>query len=327
MKAIQTESLTKIYHRRQIALNGVNLEVERGTVLGVVGQNGAGKTTLVKLMLGLHRPTAGRVFLLDRPMTPNNAALRRRLGYLPADPRFPAGSTPIGYLNFVARLCGMTHKDRQTRLAHLLRAVELLPVAGEPISVFSTGMRARLAIAASLINDPEILIWDEPAQGLDPEARRTMLDLVKGLATAKTLVICSHHLPDVLEICARVLILHEGQVVFLGAAEELKSALRPNQVELQLAGDRKDLTEALKGLQDLKELANSVLQKNILRIEFAPEGSRAAALASVLMTLVDHRLELLDLRLAGEPTEQVIAKLLRKEGSRGLTRAYQAVAS
>src|SRR4051794_3758044 len=114
-KAVLTESLTKIYQHRHIALNCVDLAVDRGAVLGILGQNGAGKTTLVKLLLGLQAPTAGRVYILGRHMSPNAAALRSRIGYLPADPRFPHGMTAIQYLDFVGRLHGLLRKTRRPR--------------------------------------------------------------------------------------------------------------------------------------------------------------------------------------------------------------------
>src|SRR5436190_16826936 len=104
---VETTRLTKIYQNRQIALNDATLRIEPGTVLGLLGPNGAGKTTLLRLILGLHRPTAGVVKVFDKTMTPNAATLRRRIGYIPTNPRFPRGMTPITYLDFVARLFGL----------------------------------------------------------------------------------------------------------------------------------------------------------------------------------------------------------------------------
>src|SRR5687767_7569523 len=176
---VESFKLTKIYQNRQIALNDVALQLEPGCVLGLLGHNGAGKTTLLRLVLGLHRPTAGWVKVFGQTMTPNSAALRRRIGYIPTNPQFPRGMTPITYLDYIARLFGITAEVRKPRLASLIRAVNLLNVSGDPIEGFSNGMTARLAVACSLINDPDLLIWDEPTHGLDPEGRRSMLDLIK----------------------------------------------------------------------------------------------------------------------------------------------------
>src|SRR5882724_11182833 len=194
---VETFKLTKIYQNRQIALNDVTLKMEPGCVLGLLGPNGAGKTTFLRLVLGLHRPTAGWVKVFGRKMGPNAADLRRRIGYIPTNPQFPRFMTPITYLDYMARLCGLPADVRKPRLASLIRAVDLLGASGHPISRFSTGMTARLAVAASLINEPDLLVWDEPTHGLDPEARRSMLELIKTLSREKTLIVSSHNLSDI----------------------------------------------------------------------------------------------------------------------------------
>src|ERR1700680_2255636 len=139
---VQTYKLTKIYQNRQIALNDVTLKIEPGCVLGLLGHNGAGKTTLLRLILGLHRPTAGWVKVFGRYMGPNAAALRCRIGYIPTNPQFPRGMTPISYLDYMARLFGLPLDVRKPRLASLIRAVDLLHASGDPIDGFSGGMTA-----------------------------------------------------------------------------------------------------------------------------------------------------------------------------------------
>ena len=127
---VETEHLTKIYQNRQIALNDVSLAIEPGCVLGLLGPNGAGKTTFLRLVLGLHRPTAGWVKVFGKYMTPNAADLRRRIGYIPTNPQFPGGMTPITYLDYIARLFGLPRNVRKPRLASLIRAVDLLAHSG-----------------------------------------------------------------------------------------------------------------------------------------------------------------------------------------------------
>src|SRR3954470_18540199 len=184
---VETYKLTKIYQNRQIALNDVTLRIEPGCVMGLLGANGAGKTTLLRLVIGLHRPTAGWVKVFGKTMTPNSADLRRRIGYIPTNPQFPRAMTPITYLDYMARLFGLPKEVRKPRLASLIRAVDLLGASGDRIGGFSNGMTSRLAVATSLINEPELLIWDEPTHGLDPEARRSMLELIKTLGRDKAL--------------------------------------------------------------------------------------------------------------------------------------------
>src|SRR6185312_6022497 len=137
---VETQNLTKIYQNRQIALNDVSLSIEPGSVLGLLGPNGAGKTTLLRLILGLHRPTAGWAKVFGQTMTPNAAPLRCRMGYIPTNPQFPRGMTPITYLDYIARLFGLPLEVRKPRLASLIRAVDLLHVSGDRIEGFSNGM-------------------------------------------------------------------------------------------------------------------------------------------------------------------------------------------
>src|SRR5437763_4438711 len=176
---VETAHLTKIYQNRQIALNDVSLRIEPGCVLGLLGPNGAGKTTLLRLVLGLHRPTAGWVKVFGKTMTPNAADLRRRIGYIPTNPQFPRGMSPITYLDYMARLFGLPAGVRKPRLASLIRAVDLLAVSGEPIAGFSNGRTSRRAVAASLMNETDVLIWDEPTDGLDIEAKCSMIEMMK----------------------------------------------------------------------------------------------------------------------------------------------------
>ncbi len=131
---VETYKLTKIYQNRQIALNDVTLRLEPGCVLGLLGANGAGKTTLLRLILGLHRPTAGWAKVFGKTMSPNAADLRRRIGYIPTNPQFPHGMTPITYLDYMARLFGLPAEVRKPRLASLIRAVDLLNASGDQIA-------------------------------------------------------------------------------------------------------------------------------------------------------------------------------------------------
>jgi ABC-2 type transport system ATP-binding protein len=320
---VETFKLTKIYQNRQIALNDVTLKIEPGCVLGLLGPNGAGKTTFLRLILGLHRPTAGWVKVFSKFMTPNAAGLRRRIGYIPTNPQFPTGMSPIAYLDYMARLFGLSSDVRKPRLASLIRAVDLLAVSGDPIAGFSNGMTARLAVATSLINEPDLLIWDEPTHGLDPEARRSMLDLIKSLAKEKTLVVSSHNLSDIDEVCNHAAVLSRGQLIYCGSLQDLKGRMRRNHYELDLEGDQKAIakaTQAIKGFQDFKSV--SVRQRR-LELRMSDDAINTSALANVFMTLADNKVTLVSIRSIGQQTEQAFLDLVEKEESRGFARAYQ----
>jgi ABC-2 type transport system ATP-binding protein len=319
---VETHKLTKIYQNRQIALNDVSLAIEPGCVLGLLGPNGAGKTTLLRLILGLHRPTAGWVKVCGKKMGPNAASLRRKIGYIPTHAQFPPGMTPIVYLDFMARLFGLPAQVRKPRLASLLRAVGLLEVSGDPIASFSNGMTARLAVAASLINEPELLIWDEPTHGLDPEARRSMLELIKNLSRDKTLIVSSHNLSDIDEVCNHAAVLSRGHLIFFGTLQDLKGRMRRNHYELDLEGDQKAIGKAAAVIKSLPEFKAVTVRQRRLELRLNDDVSNSSVLANVFLTLADNKIDLVSIRSVGQQTEQAFLELVEKEESRGLARAY-----
>jgi ABC-2 type transport system ATP-binding protein len=320
---VESFKLTKIYQNRQIALNDVTLRLEPGCVLGLLGPNGAGKTTLLRLILGLHRPTAGWVKVFGKMMTPNAAALRCRIGYIPTNPQFPRGMTPITYLDYIARLFGIPMGVRKPRLASLIRAVDLLGVSGDSIAGFSNGMTARLAVATSLINEPDLLIWDEPTHGLDPEARRSMLDLIKSLAREKTLIVCSHNLSDIDEVCNHAAVLSRGHLIYFGSLQDLKGRMRKNHYELDLEGDQKAIAKATQVIKGLADFKGVVMRQRRLELRIADDANNTSALANLFMTLADNKVNLVSIRSVGQQTEQAFLDLVEKEESRGFARAYQ----
>ncbi len=305
------------------ALDGVALEISPGEILGLLGPNGAGKTTLLRLVLGLHRPTAGWVKVFGQTMTPNAADLRRRIGYIPTNPQFPRGMTPITYLDYIARLFGLPADIRKPRLASLIRAVDLLGASGDPIAGFSNGMTARLAVATCLINEPDLLIWDEPTHGLDPEARRSMLELIKTLSREKTLILSSHNLGDIDEVCNHAAVLSRGHLIFCGSLQDLKGRMRRNHYELDLEGEQKSITKAVQAIKNLGDFKNVSARQRRLELHLKEDAVNTSALANVFMTLADNKVTLVSIRSAGQQTEQAFLDLVEKEESRGFARAYQ----
>jgi len=320
---VETQHLTKIYQNRQIALNDATLTIEPGCVLGLLGPNGAGKTTFLRLVLGLHRPTAGFAKVFGKVVSPNAADVRRRIGYIPTNPQFPKGMTPITYLDYIARLFGLPAGVRKPRLATLIRAVDLLPHSGDPIVHFTPGQTARLAVAASLLNDPDLLIWDEPTHGLDIEARRSMLELIKTLAAEKTLILSSHNLTDVDEVCNHAAVLNKGQLIFHGSLQDLKGRIKKNHYELDLDGDQKSITKAVAALRGLKDATQVLLRQRRLEIKFGDDTPNSALLAQMFQVLADHKVTLITVRSVGMQTEQAYLDLVEREESRGFARLYK----
>lgn len=220
--AIETEDLHKKYvtlRRKEIpALNGVSLSVERGTVFGLLGPNGAGKTTLVKILLGLADATSGYARLLGGH--PGDTKARRRIGYLPEQMRLPDYIKGPAFLRYMGRLNGVPSATLKKRIPQLLEQVGLGGVK-KPAKAYSKGMLQRLGLAQALLNDPELLILDEPTDGLDPLGRKQVRDLLLALkAAGKTIFLNSHMLSEVEQVCDRVVILHQGLVARAATPDE-----------------------------------------------------------------------------------------------------------
>jgi ABC-2 type transport system ATP-binding protein len=223
--ALAAEGLTKVYRsgigRRPVrALHGLDLRVSRGSVFGLLGPNGAGKTTLVKLALGIARPTAGRVSLLGLPG--GDVRARARVGYLPENHRYPTHLTGAQVLDFFGRLSGIRNPERAARVEALLRRVRMSEWGATPVRKYSKGMMQRLGMAQAILNQPDLLILDEPTDGVDPVGRREIRDLLlEQKARGATIFLNSHLLSEVERLCDRVAILKEGRLVREGGVEQL----------------------------------------------------------------------------------------------------------
>src|SRR5437773_3947454 len=221
MPVIETINLTKDYavgfwrKRPRRVLDDLNLAVESGEVFGLLGPNGAGKSTTLKLILRLIFPTRGTISIFGADWS--DASLRARIGFLPENPSFYDNLTAEEFLKYAGSLFGLAPGERRRRAAQLLEQVGLAEVADIPVRRYSKGMVQRLGIAQALVNDPDLVILDEPMSGLDPLGRREVRDLILELKAArKTVVFSTHILPDAETLCDRVAILHRGRLQGLG---------------------------------------------------------------------------------------------------------------
>jgi ABC-2 type transport system ATP-binding protein len=223
--AIETRDLTKIYvsrwTRREVrAIDGVSLQVARGTIFGLLGPNGAGKTTFVKTLLSAVRPTNGSALIFGRDASDPSA--RRPIGYLPENHRFPTYFTGAGMLDFYAALSGVDAARRKKLIPEQLELVGLGQWASMRIGKYSKGMLQRLGLAQALIHSPEILILDEPTDGVDPVGRRQIRDILGQFeARGVTIFVNSHLLAEVETLCREVAILHKGKVALSGKMHDL----------------------------------------------------------------------------------------------------------
>jgi ABC-2 type transport system ATP-binding protein len=237
LEAVKTEGLTKHFYdplRRQavIAVDNLDLVVEKGEIFGFLGPNGAGKTTTIKMLLGLIFPTSGQAWVLGNPI--GDKKTREKISYMPENPYFYDFMTGEDLLFFYGSLFGLKGKALRDKVDELLELVGLSEHRKKELRGYSRGMLQRIGIAQALLNDPELLILDEPTSGLDPIAHKEVRELfIRLKENGKTILLCSHQLSDVEMVCDRVGIMNKGKLVKLGRLEEL---LRVGEMEITVEG-------------------------------------------------------------------------------------------
>lgn len=220
------------------ALHGVSATFAGGA-LGLLGPNGAGKSSMLRAILGLVPPSSGTVAAFGEPVRRAGPALRRRFGYMPERDSYVGGISGVRGLAHFAEVCGLPPEESMMRAHDLLHFVGLGEERYREVGTYSVGMRQRYKLAAALVHDPDILFLDEPTNGLDPQGRRRMLDLIHRVRTehGKHLILASHLLPDVERLCDQVWVLDRGRMVKTGTLAELTEAARGAK-RVRVAGDR-----------------------------------------------------------------------------------------
>ncbi|MFO0972351.1 MAG: ATP-binding cassette domain-containing protein [Phycisphaerae bacterium] len=234
---IECDSLTKVFQDfwgrgKVLAVDDLSLRILPGEVFGLLGPNGSGKTTTIKMLLGLLYPTRGRARVFDR--LPTDTAAKARIGYMPEESYLYRFLDAYETLDYYGRIFRLDTVERRRRTEQLIEMVGLQRAARRPIGQYSKGMARRIGLAQALINDPDLLILDEPTTGLDPIGSRQIKDVIVELAKrGKTVVLCSHLLADVEDVCDRAAIMYGGRLQALGTMRELLSRRDVTQITLK----------------------------------------------------------------------------------------------
>ncbi|MEU8300483.1 ABC transporter ATP-binding protein [Micromonospora sp. NPDC048909] len=250
---LEAVGLTKRYGNRT-AVDGLSFTARQGEVVGLLGPNGSGKTTTIRLISTMLAATSGTFSVAGVPST-QPTEIRRRIGVLPESTGYPGHQTGTEYLRYHARLFGLAPADATGVVRRLLTDVDLAQRASSRISTYSRGMRQRLGIARALVNDPAVVLLDEPTLGLDLAGQRQVLTIIREIAARRgtTVILSTHTLPEVEEICTRVLILHNGKTLASGTFAEVTGTVAIQRcaqmrVPVELVGRARDALAGVAGL-------------------------------------------------------------------------------
>ena len=273
---IEIEDLTKRFGAFT-AVDGVSLRVAKGEVLGFLGPNGAGKSTTMKMLTGFLTPTAGRARVAGIDVVADPVAAKRELGYLPEGAPSYGDMTPTGFLDFIAAVRGFDGAERDRRVDMAVDKVAIHDVMAQPIDTLSKGFKRRVGLAQALLHDPEVLIMDEPTDGLDPNQKHQVRELIRGMAADKAVVISTHILEEVEAVCTRATIIARGRVLADGTPADLlaRSKLH-NAVRVELAsGD--DLVAARTALAGVGAVEEVAAMNGAVQLRVTPTGAKSIA--------------------------------------------------
>ena len=313
---IEVEHLTKTYGQHR-AVDDISFSVEKGEVLGFLGPNGAGKTTLMRVLTCFFPPTSGKASVAGYDCFADSLEVRKRIGYLPERVPLYEDMSVKDYLAFVAGIKGTPARDIKVKVGGTMADCNIESVANKLIHDLSRGYRQRVGLAQALVNDPDILILDEPTVGLDPRQIKEIRKLIKELAGKRTVILSTHILPEVSMICGRVIIINDGKLVANDTPENLTAHLQKSaRIFLQIAGASADEIE--------KELARLPGVKHVSKDDAQLDDSHGFILEAeeennIRKTLhpmiVNKGWDLVEMRTLHMSLEDVFIKLITKEAA------------
>ena len=300
---IKVEQLSKNFGQVR-ALDNISFEANEGEILGFLGPNGAGKTTTMRIITGYMPSSGGRATVGGLDVRNNPIAVRRQIGYLPENSPLYMDMDVWGYLNFVAEVKGVSRGDRAKKVREVMDETAITDVRSRTVGKLSKGYKQRVGLAQALLNDPPILILDEPTIGLDPKQIVEIRQLIKSMAGKRTIILSTHILPEVSMVCERVIIINRGQLVAVDTPENLTGRLqRSRQMEVTVKGPQEEVKKRLGGIDGVTHVEVSDERADLLvfridcekGVDARPEVARAVTqagwdlygLRTIEMTLED----------------------------------------
>lgn len=307
---IRVENLTKDYGARR-ALDSITFHAKKGEVVGFLGPNGAGKTTAMRILTAFMPPTSGKVKVAGFDVIEDSLEVRRNVGYLPETVPLYPDMTIYEYLKYMADLNEV--EDAEERVYDLVELVQMEDRIDSYIEKLSKGMRQRVGLAQALLNEPPVLILDEPTIGLDPAQIRGVRDLIQNIGKERTVLLSTHILAEAQQICDRVLIINNGKIVAEDTPENLEAGLGGSQnVRLKVAGKVKELAGKLRKLKGVTEVHEIGKDKLEIMIETGKEVR-----PEIARTVVNSKVDLLEMQHVGMSLEDIFLELTTEEELEG----------
>lgn len=308
---IEIHNLVKRYGD-QAAVDHLDLTIEQGQVCGLLGLNGAGKTTTMNMITGYLAPTEGQIVINGHDILEEPEQAKRCVGYLPDQPPLYLDMTVSEYLHFCAQLKLLPKQQRADQLQKAMELTALTEVSGRLIKNLSKGYRQRVGLAQAILGSPDIIILDEPTDGLDPRQINEMLELIRQLGREHTVILSSHKLSEVQVACDRIVILHQGKKVADGLAEELENQLSGNtKLTLTARGERVAVEQILSGVDGLTNLSLSDKNGDVTaQMEYAPDTDPREDL---FFAFAAAGVPLVELNVTTASLEQVFLSLTQDE--------------
>jgi len=308
---IEVEGLTKFYGNFQ-ALKGISFSVDKGEILGFLGPNGAGKTTTMRILTCFFPATGGKARVAGFDVFEDAIEVRKRLGYLPENVPIYMDMVAEDYLKYAAGLKGVPAKELKGRVEKVMDEVGITHMKRKLVREMSKGYRQRLGLAQALVNDPEVLILDEPTIGLDPKQIIDIRKLIKDLSGRRTVILCTHILPEVSMVCNKVVIISEGRLVAVDSTKNLTGSLHGSKrVILKVVGPGADVSGAIKKVNGVKSVdAVNVDGVAEYRVDFDKDRDSRSDIAAMV---VGKGWKLLEMKSVEMSLEDVFVKLVTKE--------------
>jgi ABC-2 type transport system ATP-binding protein len=296
-------------------LNDISFEVNKGEILGFLGPNGAGKTTTMKIITGYFPPTSGSVTIGGMSIDKHAIECKRKIGYLPENVPLYHDMRVMDFFRFVAKIKGLSPKAFKNEISRIIEECSLQSVSNRIIATLSKGYKQRVGIAQALIGNPEILILDEPTIGLDPKQIIEIRTLIKQLAGKKTVILCTHVLPEVSMVSDRVIIINEGQIVAIDSPDNLDKRLRKShQIAVTVRGDEKTVVDIISALHHVYYV--KVHARHADCVEYVVESYVKSDIRhEIAVALVEQRtnVQLLEIKSIALSLEDIFLKLVTQE--------------